>query len=181
MSQEQKITFPLDISTRQLTIILNKAYPVGCYFETTDISFNPNDSFVGQWILEEEGKVHIGAGASYQLGTTGGSKDAIVPYHKHLVSSTSTDEMDANVTHSHTYEYKGDSASALSGSNPPGFGNVVRRKEPTSNTGHTTAETNIDHKHTVPSHSTNYVGEVGNIIDANMPPYIVVNRWHRIG
>ena len=39
-------------------------YPVGCYYETSDTSFNPNVAWGGIWELEEEGMTHIGANAS---------------------------------------------------------------------------------------------------------------------
>lgn len=38
-----------------LTTIFNAVYPVGCYYETSDTNFNPNNSFVGTWVLEEDG------------------------------------------------------------------------------------------------------------------------------
>ena len=42
-----------------LTSILNVVYPVGCYYETSDTNFNPNNSFVGTWVLEEDGTVLV--------------------------------------------------------------------------------------------------------------------------
>ena len=47
-------------------------YPVGCYFETSNTSFNPNAAWGGTWVLEDAGKVHVGAGTGYALGSTGG-------------------------------------------------------------------------------------------------------------
>lgn len=67
--------------------LLDFFYPVGCYFETSDAEFNPNKAWGGKWELETEGLVHIGAGENYEAGDTGGSKDAVVVSHHHLISS----------------------------------------------------------------------------------------------
>ena len=45
-----------------------------------------------------------------------------------------------------------------------------------------------NHTHSTPNHthtyssggSVGYAGTSGNVTDANMQPYIVVNRWHRV-
>lgn len=52
--------------------LVNMFYPIGSYYETSDASFNPNIAWNGTWVLEAEGLVHIGAGANYTLGDTGG-------------------------------------------------------------------------------------------------------------
>lgn len=79
------------------TEILNLFYPVGSYYETSDTSFDPNNSWGGTWVLETEGQVHVSGSASgtYQISgaptdtNDGGSKDAIVVSHDHSVSITS--------------------------------------------------------------------------------------------
>lgn len=68
-------------------------YPVGSYYETSDTTFNPNVTWGGTWELETQGQVHISSGANYSVSgaltntTDGGSKDAVVIYHTHKVSS----------------------------------------------------------------------------------------------
>lgn len=58
MAQEQKIMLPPDVNTKQLMMILNHVYPVGSYYETSDVNFDPNDSFVGEWSLKKSGIVN---------------------------------------------------------------------------------------------------------------------------
>lgn len=116
-------------------------------------------------------RMPIGIGNLYDLNAEGGHKDAIVPYHYHSVSAVSG--AITGGSHSHTYEYKGDSASSLSGSNPSGTGAVMRRKDPTAQTGLSTAA--ATHTHNLPAHNTNYAGASGNMTNANLPPYRGVN------
>lgn len=79
------------------TGILDLFYPVGSYYETSDTTFNPNNSWGGTWQLETEGQVHISGSTNgtYQVAgaptdtNDGGSKDAIVVSHDHSVSITS--------------------------------------------------------------------------------------------
>lgn len=40
-----------------LATILDKTYPVGCYFEISDANFNPNEEFVGEWVEDTKGQV----------------------------------------------------------------------------------------------------------------------------
>lgn len=62
-------------------------YPVGSYYETSDTTFDPNVAWGGTWSLETPGKFHVSAGTGYTAGSTGGSADAIVPYHTHTTKS----------------------------------------------------------------------------------------------
>lgn len=54
-------------------LLIAAIYPVGCYFETTDVFFNPNNAFGGTWELEQEGLVHVsgstGFGVQYPVST----------------------------------------------------------------------------------------------------------------
>ena len=68
--------------------LLGFFYPVGSYYETSDASFDPNNTWGGVWELETEGLVHIGAGANYAVGATGGEaahtlKVEEMPSHSH--------------------------------------------------------------------------------------------------
>lgn len=59
--------------------ILDIFYPVGSYYETSDTSFDPNNSWGGQWQLETEGQVHVSGSANgtYQInGATTDTNDA---------------------------------------------------------------------------------------------------------
>ena len=72
-------------------------YPVGCYFETSDTTFDPNIAFGGTWVLETEGQVHISAGQNYIVGDTGGE-------------ATHTLTVNEMPSHTHTMLYAGGSA-----------------------------------------------------------------------
>lgn len=122
--------------------LIDTLYPIGSYYETSDISFNPNIAWGGTWVLETEGQVHVSAGENYEVGDTGGSKDAVIVSHTHLLSSgwQSASGQPDRITYG-----------AVNGAyNNAGYGNVQFIQS---------------------------TGESGT--DKNMPPYIVVNRWHR--
>ena len=59
------------ITRNDLQNVLNSVlpifYPVGCYFETSDGTFNPNVEWGGTWVLETEGQVHVSAGNNYTV------------------------------------------------------------------------------------------------------------------
>lgn len=42
-----------------IAAIYNLFRPVGSYFETSDLEFNPNTSWGGTWVLEEDGTVLV--------------------------------------------------------------------------------------------------------------------------
>lgn len=58
-----------------LPLFINTLYPVGCYFETSDVNFNPNNSWGGQWEKETEGSVLMSGSASgtYRVGQSYGA------------------------------------------------------------------------------------------------------------
>lgn len=63
-------------------------YPVGSYYETSNADFDPNVTWGGTWILENEGQVHVSAGSNYTIGDTGGEAEhkltvAEMPSHTH--------------------------------------------------------------------------------------------------
>ena len=118
-------------------------YPVGSYYETSDSTFNPNAKWGGTWELETEGQVHIGAGANYTIGDTGGEEE-----HTLIIN-----EMPS---HTHTTGIQGSSAGAM-------------------NAGTSSAQVLFNQ-----SAGVNTTATGGGQAHNNMPPYIVVNRWHRV-
>ena len=109
--------------------MIDRFYPVGSYYETSDTTFNPNVSWGGTWVLESEGQVHVSAGSTYTAGSSYGSNththttgdlkltDAHIA-HGHSFTNPSykatggavtnraafnTGKMSANATHTHTY------------------------------------------------------------------------------
>lgn len=159
-------------------------YPVGSYYETSDSTFNPNNAWGGTWVLETEGQVHISGSVNGTYTITGaptdtsdgGSKDAIIPYHNHGTAITQPTFTYPN----HTHNIK-----TASPNNTGSFStNQVEFGKPTGTTytnnnmfsssggGNCTRTTNV-------GVTINHAGTNGNLADANMQPYIIVNRWHR--
>ncbi len=164
-----------------LKSIFDLFYPVGSYYETSDADFNPNSAWGGTWELEASGKVHVSAGTGYTIGNTGGSADAIVPYHRHGVGTLSA----GDYSHNHATGSSGYSFYTIESSGTFGRDNVSRGSTTTYKYQYSAAAvsrkstTDTDkHSHTVTG-ATAYAGTDGNTAGANMPPYIVVNRWHR--
>lgn len=54
MAQEQRILRNPSVSTNQAKHILELVYPVGTYYSSSEEIFDPNESFVGTWELDEE-------------------------------------------------------------------------------------------------------------------------------
>lgn len=154
-----------------LSGIFDIFYPVGSYYETSDISFNPNVTWGGTWSLETEGQVHISAGSNYS------------------VSGALTDTTDG-----------GEATHTLAQTEIPEFeGSVYIRGYKTSSTSQRAAiahgSTGIISVGAVGSNTANGILAAGGIADLgsnpltvsfgggqahnNMQPYIVVNRWHR--
>ena len=127
-----------------IAALWNVLYPVGCYFETSDGSFNPNTAWGGTWVKEIAGQVHVSAGSGYAVSgalnntSDGGSKDAIIPYHQHTIPALSGSAA-SNGAHTHNI-------SASSGS-AGGHSHTAQ-----SNGAHThTAQSNGAHAHTISS------------------------------
>lgn len=147
-------------------------YPVGSYYETSDTSFDPNVAWGGTWVLETAGQVHVSAGTGYSVSgalsntSDGGSKDAIVPYHNHgftqpTISSSTSGYYILGSTGTFTrYNVKQGTGTQVS--------NVLTAAA---------AVTRDGAKAT--GGAVAYAGTSGNAANANMQPYIVVNRWHR--
>lgn len=147
--------------------VLNIFYPIGSYYETSDTTFNPNTAWGGTWVLETAGQFHVSAGTGYTAGSTGGSADAIVPYHRHSVAKVT----DAITGGAHAHDIA--NRSVYSGSS--NYTALFKGGTGTS----TNAALSETHTHDLPAHNTGYAGTSGNTTGANMPPYIAVNRWHR--
>lgn len=147
-------------------------YPVGSYYETSDTSFDPNDTWGGTWVLEAEGIVHVSAGTSYPVTHANdnsgvGAKDG----------GDSTVTLSLEQIPSHNHGSAGPAFSwnflAWSNSNPTGKqGGNFNLKSPGSGSALGTIWGSFSSAHT---HSNNGGGHA----HTNMQPYIVVNRWHR--
>lgn len=166
-----------------MTVMLDLTYPVGCYFETTDTNFNPNNEFVGTWVLEDPGLVHVSAGTGYAVTSNskdGGSADAIVVSHDHSVSvsgSISGSASGGGHTHSLSVGFNDASSGvfAATSSSRSYYGIHM------TNASYTIGSSG-SHSHSV-SGSCSATGTAASKGSAgtgkNMPPYKNVNRWHR--
>ena len=162
--------------------LFNIVHPIYSFFETTDATFDPNTAtgWYGTWELETEGLVHIGAGSTYAVGNTGGNKDAIIPYHNHSYTAppsntgSHTLTIDEIPSHSHSFTYAqyGRGAGTATTSALQYSGSTKTTDSKGGGGGHS---------HTISgsSSTTGNAGTPGNLTDANMQPYVVVNRWHR--
>lgn len=182
-------------SASEISGLLDFFYPVGSYYETSDSSFDPNVVWGGTWIPELEGQFHVSAGSGYVVSgannnvSDGGYKDAVSISHHHYVQSASAG--------SHTHGSKsltGAFTGRRQGANyqshwANGICSITTASSKTASTGAGTANQNADqvninatHEHTsvtvnMPAHYTDYDGVDGT--NRNMPPYIIVYRWHR--
>lgn len=116
------------------------------------------------------GRAPVGAGqgtglTNRTLGTTLGSEDAIVPYHRHSVSKV-TDGISGG-SHSHHVYYRSDNKIG---------GNTDRIGTSSTHEGERSAvPSGGSHNHDLPAHNTNYAGTSGNATGANMQPSAAVN------
>ena len=155
--------------------IVDLIYPVGSIYMSVN-STSPATLFGGTW-SRITGRFLLAAtdngssGASQAAGNTGGSANAIVPYHRHSVSAV-TDGISGG-SHTHTMSAEWSSGSGSSSA----YTMTANRSTGTK----TVPSTGSSHNHNLPSHNTNYAGTDGNTVGANMPPYLSVYVWKRTG
>lgn len=136
-----------------LRMFLDAFYPVGSYYETSNASFNPNVTFGGTWVEDTAGRMLLAIDPNNTSFNTIGTTSGEIA-HKLTVA-----EMPS---HGHVETYGNFPLVDENGNNTEqrhgykvNLGNAV------------TAKTNLTDK-------------VGNgVAHNNMPPYIVVKRWHR--
>lgn len=185
--------------------IVDLVYPVGAIYMSVN-STSPTVLFGGEWTPIQDTFL-LAAGTNHSAGSTGGSEDAIVPYHRHSVSITSgsgtshshgagtlkgtTPKLTANlstfVRSSTTMSsYKGTITSSSSANYDylrQSTGGTIGRGAPEIDEGKTvnvsgTTGSESAHTHSV-SGNTGYAGTSGNTDGANMPPFLTVYMWKR--
>lgn len=136
-------------------------YPVGCYFETSDVDFDPNKSWGGEWELEVAGQVHVSAGTGYAVsGATSNTTDG--------GEATVTLTIDTMPSHNHTQD------------------SHAHQTDNYLNSGASAAYTldNVNQKHGYDHWTSSATPTIHNTgggkAHNNMQPYIIVNRWHRV-
>lgn len=137
-----------------LTPIFDLFYPAGSYYETSDTSFDPNTTWGGTWVLEEAGRVHVSAGTGYTIGSKGGE----------ATHTLTVNEMPSHAHIPNPWVVVTNAGYASAGDKIPGAASG-------SFSAKANASANSD------NYISSYVG--GGQAHNNMPPYIVVNRWHR--
>jgi microcystin-dependent protein len=158
-----------------------KAYPVGCFFEST-VSTSPHLLFGGVWEQDTSGRVLIASNGTYTAGSTGGSATqaltvaqlpvftpsgsiSSVGDHNHISkiynvnNSSYTMPMSAiRLSSGYSWVNSGNTTAGGTGGDPCGI---------TSDSG--------GHGHTFTGNSIGS-GSAHN----NMQPYLSVYRWHRL-
>lgn len=169
----------------QKSEFLDLFYPVGSYYETSNSSFDPNTAWGGTWVKEAEGKVHVSAGSTYTINSTGGAATrsytpagsvnnttlsaSQMPYHRHSVDALNTGT--ANIAHTHDLSNHTHFAYNCQNSYvwiPQLGGNAMYAlavwsngsytDKPSTNTSGGMSAHATDHKHSLAAHNTNYAG-----------------------
>lgn len=146
--------------------VINIMYPVGSIYMSVN-SVNPSILFGGTWEKIED-RFLVATGTYFNLGQSGGSKDAVVVSHTHT-----------QVEHTHTYP------SDESGKPYKPWGSKSGSTEegaPIGGTGKYYAATkNTDYKWLTSMSSEQPTINASGVdgTDKNLPPYLAVNMWKR--
>ena len=110
------MTGAVTITERTVPQIINIVYPVGSYYDTSDVGFDPNVTWGGRWEHVVDGCVLIAGGGTYQVGKVYGEtthKLTIneLPAHSHSATATNsgnhTHTSEANGVHNHSVAENG--------------------------------------------------------------------------
>lgn len=149
------------------TGLLDLFYPVGCFFETTDDSFDPNVAWGGVWVEDTSGQVLVAESSGVgTAGTTGGSVN-----HRHDFAIGM-----------HAY-YGGviddEWVSGANGSGAYSYSQGIYSKQASSG-GRSSTKRNDRMNTTMVAYDEYCRRSVGDTdIASSYPPYTVVKRWHR--
>lgn len=127
------------------------AHPVGSIYMSLSTT-SPASIFRGGDWEKIEGKFLVGAGNLYSLGTTGGSADAVVVSHHHTGLYYNAISQDREL-----------SADTANGQQVSSGGNITRSSDIQGTNRYVTGEVGVDGT------------------GKNIPPYLAVNIWKRIG
>lgn len=154
--------------------ILDTFYPIGSYYETSDSSFDPNISWGGLWILELEGQTHVSGSINGEYTVRVGWNESNGGESRVKLQSYESGQKALTISssggHKHTVTAHYNPEKVASGSaraqwSAGGSTNSTGMAEIASGTG--------THTHTIS-------GSEAKTAHENMPPYIVVYRWHRV-
>lgn len=149
-------------------------YPIGSYYETSDTAFNPNTAWGGSWELETAGQMHVSAGTGYTVaGALTNTTDGGSPYiQAHTHAHTNPTVSGGNHVHTLRLRNAGESGSRATN-------NVTYGKDGWDYANANPVVSSGAHTHTVSGGGVGAVSGVTTGNAGNMPPYIIVNRWHR--
>ena len=176
----------------KLSEMIDLFYPVGSYYETSksQAEFDPNDVWGGTWELETAGQVHVSSGSGYAVSgaetntSDGGSKylqahthsdNFTLPNHLHSTGGTASEGTDRFLTAGSGDGWGVGRRTIKNGTGTSLAGNFYNEDHPITRKAYTGN----------PCSNPSIAGSVGAVSGAttgnagNMPPYIVVNRWHR--
>lgn len=144
-------------------VSISSVYPIGSIYMSVN-STDPSTLFGGSWEQIQD-RFLLASGSSYGAGSTGGSADSVVVSHTH-----------AQTAHSHGFAGGDKVWTTASGSTEPG-------NQISGNAKYYAATAKNDY-----TWRTRTTGETANIVSAgesgtgkNMPPYLAVYVWKRIG
>ena len=150
-------------ATVSTNLLVDLFYPVGSYYETDDTTFNPNLMWVGTWVLESGGLVHVSSGTNYSVSAN--AQDG----------GTETVTLDTNQIPSHNHGPRIPLNESGYGVQIGPWGVYIRNFSGTPqlvDTGNNVLR-NLNARSIIESN----IG--GGQAHNNMQPYKVVNRWHR--
>ena len=151
-----KINQEISDIKEQLSGLLDVFYPVGSYYETSDITFYPSVKWGGTWVQDTKGYVTVGALTDGGDSPREGGLDIDGGVTKGEVEHTLT--IDEMPSHQHTI------GGAAAWGQLEGYGSVNSQESPGANRAN--------------------IGEIsstgGSQSHNNIQPSIGVYRWHRI-
>lgn len=158
----------------EMDAVTNKIYPVGSIYISVN-NANPASFFGGSWTAFATGRTIVGVDTSQgefnAVEKTGGNKDAAVIAHIHSVNAQNT--VSGGVHDHDVYVRSGVFAAGTSAASSLGFSDKNNGKSTSAIMG------DGNHYHNVPAHNTNSTGQSS--AGKNLPPYITVYMWKRIG
>lgn len=151
---------------------LEKVYPIGSIYITVS-NINPSNTIGGVWERIKD-RFLLSAGDTYSAGATGGSADAVLLKHTHNIIDNSTQQNFFNAK------------IGVGGASVAAGGGWVLSTEQGTN-GYYHRESELIEKSTNRIIATNPLPSSvdGTIADSgagrNMPPYLAVYMWKRVG
>ena len=135
----------------------DKIYPIGSVHITTN-SVNPSNYFDGEWERIQD-RFLLASGTTYENGATGGS-----------ATVTLTASQSGVPAHNHTYAHTDTTYKANSTSRKPGTATAANYVTSITGTANNTTKTSNNN-------NAQNAAEAHN----NMPPYLAVYMWERVG